>query len=102
MQIKIRKTDARFTGFNRFKYYVKIKPVYNESAMEEFFKLRAWCWETWGPAREVDAPVPKDHIENKFQDDINDCWSWLNDEYRARIYLRDKDEVALFQLKWGL
>lgn len=102
MKLKIRKTDSRFTGSDKFRYYVKIAPSLNESAMEEFFKLRTWCWETWGPAREVNAPVPKDHIENKFTDDVSENWGWLNDQYRARIYLKDKNEAALFQLKWGI
>ena len=102
MLIKVRKTDKRFNGNTRYKYYVKIYPGFYESAMEEFFKLRVWCWETWGPAREVSATSPKDNCQNKYTNDLNDNWSWLNDEYRARIYLKDKNEVALFQLKWGI
>lgn len=102
MQIQVKKTDARFVGSNRFKYYIKIKPRHDESATEEFFKLRVWCWETWGPSREVNSRVANDYIVNKYTDDSNEHWSWLNDEYRARLYLKDKNEVALFQLKWGI
>ena len=102
MKHVIRKTDSRFTGADRFKYYVRMSPEFSESAIEEFFRLRVWCWETWGPAREVSSTIAKDYIANKFTDDLNDNWSWLNDDYRARIYLKGKDEVAMFRLRWGM
>jgi len=102
MQIKIRKTDSRFIGHHKFKYYVKIHSALNESSLEEFFKLRTWCWETWGPSREVNSPDPYDFIDNVFGGDSNPHWGWLNDDFRSRIYLKDVEEVALFQLKWGI
>ena len=101
MQLQIRKTDSRFTGHDRYQYYVKIKPSFNESAMEEFYKLRVWCWETWGPSREVNANKPREYHENIYLDDVNMHWSWLNDEWRARLYLAGKDEVAFFKLRWS-
>ena len=102
MQTTIRKTDSRFTGHDKFQYYVKIRPRFTESALEEFYRIGSWCWETWGPAREVNAKVANDYIENKFTDDLNEQWAWLNDDYRARIYLKGKEEVAMFRLRWGM
>ncbi len=101
MQIKVKKTDKRHTGHLQFKYYVEIKAKeYNEYklVMEKFFELRQWCWETWGPSREVDQ---YSSIEGSWKEDQNHAWSWVNDQYRARLYLGGKEEAAFFTLKWS-
>ncbi len=101
MQIKVKKTDKRHTGYLAFKYYVEIKTKewgeYN-LVMEKFFEIRQWCWETWGPSREVDQYT---NIEGAWTADQNLSWSWINDQHRARIYLGTKDEAAFFTLKWA-
>jgi hypothetical protein len=101
MQIKVKKTDKRMNGHDQFKYYVDIKHDRNEPfglLMEKFFELRQWCWETWGPGREVNEYNSK---EFAWQGDQNKQWSWVNDQYRARLYLANKEEAALFTLKWA-
>mgnify|MGYP000057786601 FL=1 len=100
MKIKVKRTDKRHTAFNRFKYYVEIKhDDWNErhNVREKFFELRLWCWETWGPSREVDQYSLG--FENT--SDRNIHWGWLNDQYRARLYLGGPEDAAFFTLKWS-
>lgn len=102
MKIIVKKTDKRHTASDKFKYYAIVKKEhYTEPtglALEKFYEIRAWCWETWGPAREANEPRT---AENSWQGDKNDHWSWINDPYRARIYFTGKDEAALFTLRWS-
>lgn len=103
MQIKVKRTDKRMTGHNKFKYYIDIKYDRNESfdsmpVLEKFFEIRQWCWETWGASREVDEL--NDRL-NSWQGDKNPHWAWINDAHRARLYLATIDEAALFTLKWA-
>jgi len=100
MKITVKKTDKRHTGADRFKYFVDIRGAnYDEWKLtkEKFFELRQWCWETWGPSREVDQ---YSSIEGGYTEDQNHAWSWINDQHRSRIYLGNKEEAAHFTLKW--
>jgi hypothetical protein len=103
MQITVKKTDKRHTGSDRFKYYVDIKQSprnWNETYLikEKFYEIRQWCWETWGPAREVDQFNSRD---GAWTEDQNPAWAWINDQHRSRIYLAGKEEAAYFTLKWS-
>ena len=102
MQIKVKRTDKRMTGYNKFKYYIDIKYDRNDNftdmpVIEKFFEIRQWCWETWGASREVDEL--NDRL-NSWQGDKNPHWSWINDAHRARLYLATPYEAALVTLKW--
>lgn len=100
MKITVKKTDKRHTGSDRFKYYVQIQGSnYTEWKLtkEKFFELRQWCWETWGPSREVDQYTTTD---GSYIEDQNHAWSWVNDQHRARLYLGGKEEATYFTLKW--
>ena len=101
MKIKVKKTDKRHSGHDRYKYYVDISYLTWDTrhlVLEKFFELRVWCWETWGPSREVyEWPSTTEHNPK----DLNPSWGWINDQHRARIYLGSKDEAALFTLKWS-
>jgi len=102
MKITVKRTDKRHTASHRYGYYVSIKPDnYSErgsTILEKFFELRAWCWETWGPSREAHENRGS---ENPWNGDNNDHWAWINDAYRARIYLGNKDDAAYFSLRWS-
>lgn len=108
MKIRLRKTDKRHTGHDRYQFYVDIKYDHwsenSHSSQLMFYKLRVWCWETWGPSREVDqwnissnVIIPPELDPN----DKNPHWSWVNNQYRYRIYLAGTNEAALFKLKWS-
>ena len=100
MQIKVKKTDRRFTGHDRYRYYVQLtaNPLENASVKEKFFELRAWCWDTWGPAREINQYHCR--IGEPYTGDHNKHWAWINDSYSRRLYLGAKEDAALFALKW--
>lgn len=102
MKIIVKKTDKRHTAGEKFLYYAIVKAdSYMERSgeiQEKFYEIRAWCWETWGPTREANESRS---AKNSWQGDNNNHWSWINDNWRARIYLAGKDEAALFTLKWS-
>ncbi len=100
MKIKVKRTDKRHTAHGRFAYYVDIKRddwAERHSVQEKFYELRIWCWETWGPSREVD----RYNLEYKESLDNNSHWGWLNDQYRSRLYLGSPEDAAFFTLKWS-
>lgn len=101
MKIVVKKTDRRHTAGDRYGYFVTVNAVtYDQRSfvMEKFYEIRAWCWETWGPSREVNETRNQDH---SWDGDNNPHWGWVNDQFRARIYLTTKDEAALFTLRWS-
>lgn len=86
--MKIKKLDGRYAGGNQFDYCVDF--IHYKDG-ELFCDVRAWCWETWGPGREL-----------KFVRSSNDTrWSWLTDGYRTRIYLLGEEEYTWFTLRWS-
>jgi hypothetical protein len=100
MKITVKKTDKRHTAGYLFKYFVTIKTDPGESgrlAADAFYRARIWCWEQWGPSREVNDWG----LGTEAATDKNEHWGWISDQWRFRIYLRDKDEAALFTLKWS-
>lgn len=102
MKIKVKRTDRRHTGSDQFQFYIEIKKdTWDErfAVREQFYELRLWCWDTWGPSRELNQ-YSLDFLES-VPKDLNKNWSWLNDEYRQRLYLATRDEAALFTLKWA-
>jgi hypothetical protein len=100
MKVTVKKTDRRHTAANNYKYFVDIRADnYTERGLilEKFYEIRAWCWETWGPTREATETRAQ---ENSWDGDKNENWSFINDRWRARIYLGNKDAAAYFTLKW--
>lgn len=106
MKLKVKKLDKRFTGHDKWQYYIDFQRNHmEEDAREWFFAVRVWCWETWGPGRETNQYYskklesnPNIHPEVK---DKNESWSWINDEYKFRIYLKGNEEATLFTLRWS-
>ena len=98
--MKLTKLDKRYAGYGEWSYFINFEN-YNK---EEFFSLRTWCWDTWGPSRELSEYV--NALERlspiNLPSDINPCWTWVNDmingHNRRRIYLKSKDEAMLFEL----
>lgn len=95
-------------GHQWYKFYVKIP--YSLYAFEKLAEMRTWCWEQWGPAREVNRMHSVDQMKlhamnpgvNIHFESYNEHWSWCSDEQRPmRIYLKDKEEAALFTLRWS-
>ena len=74
------KLDARFKGYDNFKYFVGFR--YNE--LNKFNEVRAWCWEQFGP-----------HPRNP------DAWSRWEHRYANKIHFRDEQDYMWFLLRWS-
>lgn len=98
-KLRIKKNDKRYAGHPQFLFHLEC-PVTGD---ENFFKLRAWCWETWGPSKSW-YDWQNAYSRNLFGDELcqNPYWCWIDDEQRHRLLFATKDEVALFKLSTGL
>lgn len=85
---KITKLDGRYIGGSEFKYCLEFYYPFKDG--EEFCAVREWCWETWGPGREL-----------KFTDSSRKFkWAFLVDSNRTRIYLKSDEELSWYKLRW--
>lgn len=92
-QLKLKKLDSRNIGYlGNWKFYVQID-------VQQISKIRQWCWETWGPS--------KDMSEFDYNDDCaNEHWCWFKQIskqhtlYLHRIYLKTEEAATLFTLRW--
>ena len=99
MTIRVKKLDKRHTGNNKFKYYIESNSLYSS----EYYEIRAWCWETWGPSKElhfwlkdnVRSLTPKEKITCQ-----NEHWCWQVGDTHHRVYFRTDKELVLFKLRW--
>ena len=94
-KLQLRRTDRRMTGHLHFKYYAQadlpsLRRYDRTESYKKFCEVRTWCWEQWGASCEVDLDPT-----------YNPHWGWMVDDYRFRIYLADKNEATLTQLKWS-
>lgn len=103
------KVDGRHKGHPHWKYFVprparqagKIPYPTRYESMQTFFEWRRWCWETWGPSKEIDNWL-EDLIHRSVPPvDNNPSWCWVADAYSERIYLRGDAELTMFLLKWA-
>jgi hypothetical protein len=98
MPAVLTKLDKRHTGNKNWRYMVTWdrRTKYPEGR-KEFYDWRTWCWETWGPSKEIDGYLDMFdgvHCENAH-------WCWESTEYRVRIFLRTDIEAELFLLRWA-
>ena len=97
---KFFKLDGRHTGFRHFAYYIPLK--YTIDINDQIFYLyRNWCWETWGPSKELVYWLEDIRHPMILPVSHNAHWAWQNDEYATRLYLRTEKELSIFLLKWG-
>lgn len=100
-----KKLDKRNTGFNHWNYYVNrsVRNTITYPSLYErqqlFFKWREWCWQTWGPSKELEDWL-EDTKQDKTPTSHNEHWCFQNTDYATRIYLRSDKELSLFLLKW--
>jgi hypothetical protein len=85
---KITKLDSRYAGGQKFDYCLEFYHPHSQG--REFCEIREWCWQTWGPGREL-----------KFLDYNTEYkWAFLVDGYRTRIYLSGNEELSWYKLRW--
>lgn len=100
------KLDRRNTGFGYWEYYInRPKRAFNSNlslyeCQQTFFSWREWCWQTWGPSKELDDWL-EDIRQNKDAVSHNEYWCFQNRDYSTRIYLKSNKELSLFLLKWS-
>jgi len=98
MKHKVKKLDRRHNGYGIMRYFVEF--YYGKNAVENFYEVKNWCIDQWGITR----PLPDWEAGSSIEPmpvDINPAWTYLRDEYRTRIFFRDKEETSLFTLRWG-
>jgi hypothetical protein len=87
MDMKIINLDRRFNGHADFKY----RAVFARTV--DYCNAREWCWETFGPACELEA--------RSARPGGNWCFDMTANPTRRYIYLRGDEQLALFKLKWS-
>lgn len=86
--MKKRKLDKRNSGYGQYTHYVEFR--FNED--QNFFEIRNWCWETFGPSTEFDIIKTSG---------AKGDWCWIFDQWRKRILFKSEKEYNWFCLKWG-
>jgi hypothetical protein len=89
--MKTGRLDRRHSGNAWFKYYAD----FNYATCQDFVERRAWLWDTHGSSLELD-------LWSRLPDQRSAKWSWINDEYRLRLYFADDQIFNWFTLRWGV
>lgn len=101
MTIQLTTLDGRYLGHEVFNYSITLR--YNVDSETDFVKVREWCWNVFGPSREIDLC-----LDPRYNQALGDPrWSWhsprtsyMNSRPRPRIYLATDREAAEFLLRW--
>ena len=92
MDYKVKKLTSQYNGHGSYKYIVSPVQFDRVAVKEQLCEWRAWCWNTWGPSREILWALTADHELP---------WSWDTEHGNKRIYLKTDAELTLFQLKFN-
>jgi len=96
MKYKIVKLDKRHTGYGLFEYYIDFQTnpgggyIDIDQRRDDFSTVRKWCWESWGPADELDFTKRR----------MTPQWAWKRDLGKANIYLNEAG-VTAYLLRWN-
>lgn len=105
---KFTKIDKRNTAYSYFDFYCECGldiSIGQRPSFQKFFLIREWCWNTWGSSKELHNWID-DQNALKYNPSMfilhsqNEHWSWGNENYKPRIYLRTEKELSLYLLKW--
>ena len=83
------KLDGRHNGVSIFKYGVEFK----FSELDDFCRVREWCWTNFGPSREYEKWASGVHSKNP-------RWAWDCNQYKNRIYIGTDTEYSMFLMKF--
>ena len=100
MNILVSTLDNRFNGFPYWKYAVSVPrslSIYQAERVDLFVRWREWCWNTWGPSKELDFF----YYTTNSGSCHNTHWCWNSDDDKRRIYLVDDSDLTAFTLVWG-
>ena len=82
---KVTKLNRKYTGYEHFQYIVTVeRPPTNrfseiQEIKQEWFALREWCWETWGPSKEIEDWIRGTSFAPDKLVSQNTHWCWQND-----------------------
>jgi len=103
MYFKTNKLDRRHNGGLFWKYYITLPnrsfPRNEREPMNNFFQMREWAWQTWGPSKELLEWMADRTNESALCQ--NEHWAWQSDKYHTRLYLRTDKELSFFMLRWS-
>ena len=85
----VQKLDRRFAGGSEFDYCIEFRHPHRDG--DEFCKIRDWCWETWGPGRELKFL----NYQKEYK------WAFITDNFKTRIYLAGDEELSWYKLRWS-
>lgn len=106
------KINKRHNGYGHFMYYLNRPKTYSISSnkllslyetTQYFFKWREYCWNIYGPSKEINnwlADIESNGTIDKLATHHNEFWSWQNNEYGTKIYLKSDKELSAFLLVW--
>ena len=88
---KVKRLTRQYNGHAHFKYIVQPTEKNILIARNQLAEWREWCWQTWGPGRELlwSITATPDAV-----------WSWDTEHGNRRIYLKSDAELVLFELKF--
>ena len=87
-RVDLKKLDRRFAGGANFGYCLEF--VHPHKDGHDFCTIREWCWQVFGPGRELKFLNPKQKY----------TWAFLTDNHRTRIYLYSDAELNWYKLKF--
>ena len=93
--IELIELDKRYRGHGTWKYCINF---YGRTRINEFSKIRQWCWETWGASKEISESY--DTVTFSQDGCNNPRWCWRNENFSRRLYLRGDEEAILLTLRW--
>lgn len=99
-KIKLVKLDKRHTGYSDWLWYVERPNIFPiKESKKLFYEWRHWCWDQWGPSKELNEFEVDDLFDGL--NSSNNHWCWLNDQHnRSRIYLRTDQDASMFSFRW--
>lgn len=104
----VKKMDRRMSGYPFMRYHVEFDThgaggnhfMPRHGRLEEFYKVKRWCIEQYGPTRPYNDLVMA--LDNKMEaEDINTTWTWIRDQFRTKIMFADKEQAAHYALVFG-
>ena len=79
---RIQKLDRRMNGYELFSH--KIDVYFND----DFLKIRAWCFEAFGTACELELFQLNQHLG------LGYSWAWRSDDFRREIFVNSEQLSA--------
>ena len=84
-KFKLQETDRRMSGSHLFSHRIKV--YWND----DFLKIRQWCFETFGPACELEL------FQSNQRLGLGYVWAWRSDYHKREIYL-NTEQLSAFIL----